>query len=266
VPTGEPLASPTFARVARGAFLLGFALGGFFDGILLHQLLQWHHLLSTVGGRFATLRAQVAADGAFHLLMYALAIAGLWILVRARRDLVAPAANQRLLAAALVGFGTWHVLDGVLSHWILGVHRIRMDVPNPLVWDLLWFFAFGVAVIAAGRWLRRRATRVVASERGDRAAAALVLAALAAGPVAALPPPGASPAPALVVFRASATPDAIADAIAAAGGAIVSFDVHAGLWVVDAPPGANLDALYRGGALLVSRSPLAIGCFAWSRA
>lgn len=28
--------------------VLGFALGGFFDGILLHQILQWHHLLSLV--------------------------------------------------------------------------------------------------------------------------------------------------------------------------------------------------------------------------
>lgn len=27
-------------------YMLGFGLGGFFDGILLHQLLQWHHLLS----------------------------------------------------------------------------------------------------------------------------------------------------------------------------------------------------------------------------
>lgn len=28
--------------------LLGLSLGGFFDGILLHQILQWHHLLSLV--------------------------------------------------------------------------------------------------------------------------------------------------------------------------------------------------------------------------
>jgi uncharacterized membrane protein len=29
--------------------MLGFAFGGFFDGILLHQVLQWHHLLSGIG-------------------------------------------------------------------------------------------------------------------------------------------------------------------------------------------------------------------------
>jgi uncharacterized membrane protein len=26
--------------------LLGIGLGGFFDGIVLHQILQWHHMLS----------------------------------------------------------------------------------------------------------------------------------------------------------------------------------------------------------------------------
>ena len=29
--------------------LLGLGLGGFVDGILLHQILQWHHMLSSAG-------------------------------------------------------------------------------------------------------------------------------------------------------------------------------------------------------------------------
>jgi uncharacterized membrane protein len=42
-------AQPALARrIAWGGFWLGFALGGFFDGIILHQILQWHHLLSGV--------------------------------------------------------------------------------------------------------------------------------------------------------------------------------------------------------------------------
>jgi uncharacterized membrane protein len=34
--------------VAAG-LLFGLGLGGFFDGILLHQVLQWHHMLSSAG-------------------------------------------------------------------------------------------------------------------------------------------------------------------------------------------------------------------------
>jgi uncharacterized membrane protein len=29
------------------ALLLGLGLGGLFDGVVLHQLLQWHHMLSS---------------------------------------------------------------------------------------------------------------------------------------------------------------------------------------------------------------------------
>jgi uncharacterized membrane protein len=132
-------------------YLLGFGLGGFFDGILLHQILQWHHLLSALGGSvFADIRVQILADGLFHLLMYVVAIAGLWLLWRSRREFGGQGASRLLFANVLIGFGVWHVVDGILSHWILGLHRIRMDVDNPLFWDLLWFFVFGIAFIVAG--------------------------------------------------------------------------------------------------------------------
>ena len=34
--------------VSAGIFF-GLGLGGFFDGIVLHQLLQWHHLVTAAG-------------------------------------------------------------------------------------------------------------------------------------------------------------------------------------------------------------------------
>lgn len=146
------------SRLGWAGFALGFALGGFFDGILLHQILQWHHLLSAVEGpAFRDLRVQVLADGAFHAVMYVIAGIGLWLAWRGRRGLGAPGADRMMLAQALIGFGTWHVVDGILSHWILGIHRIRMDVENPLVWDLLWFVVFGIAFVIAGWLVRRRA-------------------------------------------------------------------------------------------------------------
>ncbi len=68
----------------RYGSLLGLALGGFFDGILLHQILQWHHLLSLVPG-IDDMRLQILWDGYFHLLMYVLAAVALWGLWRAHR-------------------------------------------------------------------------------------------------------------------------------------------------------------------------------------
>ena len=49
-PDLDQTAGPRPAQAVRrpATLALGFALGGFFDGIVLHQVLQWHHLLSAV--------------------------------------------------------------------------------------------------------------------------------------------------------------------------------------------------------------------------
>ena len=87
--------------------LLGVGLGGFVDGIVLHQLLQWHHVASnhedfpvnTVAG----LEANVFWDGLFHALMYVLGALGRWGLWRAeRRGGTLP--GRRLATGLLLGF------------------------------------------------------------------------------------------------------------------------------------------------------------------
>ena len=97
--------------------LLGMALGGFFDGIVLHQILQWHHLLSAVDFQpWLDLRMQLVIDNRFHALMYVVLAAALMLLVKARHDLALGRANSYLLASMLVGFGGWNVLDGIVFH------------------------------------------------------------------------------------------------------------------------------------------------------
>lgn len=249
-------------RFIWGAALLGFALGGFFDGILLHQILQWHHLLLGLEGeRFRDLRVQMLADGLFHLLMYVIALAGLWMLWTARRYSGA-ASGRHLLATALMGFGAWHLIDGIVSHWLLGLHRIKMDSPNPLFWDLLWFVVFGVAVVAAGLLLRRRQG---ASSAHRRFAVSITLAitALAAGYVAALPP--ADLKSYLVVMRPGADANDLLDGLTTAGGGFIWASRSGRLWLVQTKEPGDGRKLYAHGALLVTASPAALGCLAWTR-
>lgn len=246
-------------------WLLGFALGGFFDGILLHQILQWHHLLSNVDAA-RDLRTQILADGLFHALMYLIAVAGLSLLWRRRAALPAHRAGLALWGHAAIGFGAWHMVDGVASHWLLGIHRIRVDSPTPLAWDLLWFFAFGLVPVLLGLWMQRRADRDDRGTGPGRAAAtSLAVAACIAGPVAALP--AASPADqAMVLFRPGTPPGSAFDALSRAGARVLWVDASGGLWAVAMPPGHGTSHLYREGALWVSRSPLALGCFSWTKA
>lgn len=256
------------SRVATGGCLLGIALGGFFDGILLHQILQWHHLFSAVApsGTLLDLRFQILADGVFHLLHYVVALAGLAFLWSGRKTLQA-AGGRRLAGWALVGFGGWHAFDAVVSHWLLQIHRIRMDVDNPLFWDLAWLFPFGILPLVAGVWLlRSRPGDTSGGAPGGRfTAASLAFAALVAGPVAAVPPAGALDNDmTLAVFRPGASFSDVVAAADAVDGRLVWTDENRGVWLIAPGPGANVSRLYRHGAWLVSRGPVAVGCLSWT--
>ena len=239
--------------------VLGFALGGFFDGILLHQILQWHHLLSLVPG-VDTLRSQVLWDGYFHALMYLVAIAGLWGLWR-NGSHGEEHKRSDLLGAVLVGFGLWHIVDAVLSHWLLGIHRIKLDSPNPLAWDLIWLAAFGVLPLVAGwRLLRRRQQK--ASTAGNAYRSLLVAGLVATGMAAASLTPPPEQEFTTVVFAPGTRPATVMNAIVASESRLVWADPAMSVIVVDSPAKWEW---YRRGALLVSGAALPSGCFNWSK-
>ena len=62
--------SPSNDGVRLPSLLIGIGMGGFVDGIVLHQVLQWHHMLTDTGEHPATtvpgLEANTFADGLFH--------------------------------------------------------------------------------------------------------------------------------------------------------------------------------------------------------
>lgn len=240
--------------------LLGLALGGFFDGILLHQILQWHHLLSLVPG-IDDMRLQILWDGYFHVLMYVLAAIGLFGLWRAHRR-GGSVSGARLAGVMLAGFGSWHVIDSVLSHWVLGIHRIKLDSPNPMLWDLIWFVVFGLAPMAVGWAMMKRGG---GPGRGRSVAAMLALTALTAGTGAwSMRPPPDQPMTA-VVFRPGVEERQVRAAIEEMDAELIWADQAMGVVILDVAP-ENRWAFYRRGAMLVSGSGVPAGCFSWSTA
>jgi uncharacterized membrane protein len=264
----EASAAGPSRSLVRAGFVLGFAFGGFFDGILLHQVLQWHHLLSLVEAEAVRdLRVQILADGLFHVLMYAIAAIGLWMLWRGRRGFDTPGHDMRVLAAAALGFSVWQFVDVVLFHWILQIHRIRVGVPNPLAYDIGWLVVFGLPSLALAWWLARRAGTPGAgsgpSRRGPAVAALLAGFMVLSGAIAAMPPPAT--ATAIVLFRSGTGAPAAFAAVAAADGRVVWSDASGEMLAVDLGTSGSAFALYRAGALLVSTTTPVAGCLAWSR-
>lgn len=237
------------------AFILGVGLSGFFDGILLHQILQWHHLLSLVPGEaFRDIGTQILADGLFHVLMYAISGCGLWLLWRRRSALHDPGTSWSLIAGAgLLGFGAWNVLDVGLFHWILGIHRIRVDVPDPLAYDLAWLAGLGAGPLAIGWVLVRR------PGSGGGATTAAALGAIAGLAALAAATPSADGETALVLLRPGASVPVINAAIAA-DARLIWADPKGRMIVMSGSPVDRDGALYRTGALYVTRSPILAGC------
>ncbi len=141
--------------------LLGVGLGGFFDGIFLHQLLQWHHMFSskitvdTVQG----LQMNTLGDGVFHTVTWISVLVGLYILysrvTESRRKVWG---SSVLWAWILSGWGYFNVVEGILDHQILGLHHVRSG-PNQLAWDMS-FLALGVILLVIGRLIRSKAKPV----------------------------------------------------------------------------------------------------------
>ena len=240
--------------------IIGFALSGFFDGILLHQVLQWHHLFSLVPGEaWRDIRNQILMDGLFHILMYFVAAYGLFRLWRARHALRRPGAGRSVAGGALLGFGVWNVVDVIGFHWMIGIHRIRVGVPDPLLYDLGWLAAFAVPPLLVGWWMLMKP----GGPAGRFPAALLALLTPTAAALAALPAPDGRTAVALFVPGSSAS--AMLDTAARADARLLWVDPTTGLaaFISDRPLAAR--RLYGRGVIVASRSTALAGCLAWAR-
>jgi uncharacterized membrane protein len=155
--------TPTFRPFPLTAgVLLGLGLGGFFDGIVLHQLLQWHHLVTSAGyppDSVENLKVNTFWDGVFHAGTYLLTVAGLVMLWRAARAPHRAWPGRLLPGSVLLGFGLFNLVEGTINHQILGLHHVNETVPRAqwLLWDL-GFLAWG-AVMLIGGWLLVRSGR-----------------------------------------------------------------------------------------------------------
>jgi uncharacterized membrane protein len=148
--------------------LLGMGLGGFFDGIVLHQLLQWHHIATSAGyppDSVDNLEFNTFLDGLFHALTWVFTVAGLFILWRQARHAHVDWNAKYLCGTFLMGFGLFNLVEGIVDHQILGLHHVNETAPPEqwIYWDI-GFLAWGAAMLIGG-WLMLKAARRATAAR-----------------------------------------------------------------------------------------------------
>jgi uncharacterized membrane protein len=142
--------------------LFGLGLGGFFDGIILHQVLQWHHMLTSAGyppDSVHNLEVNTRWDGLFHSTTYIFVLLGLVQLWRAAHRTHVRWSGKLLLGTILMGFGLFNLVEGVIDHQMLGIHHVNETVPRDqwIYWDI-GFLVWGAAMLVGG-WLLVRTGR-----------------------------------------------------------------------------------------------------------
>lgn len=129
---------------------LGIGMGGFVDGILFHQILQIHNMLSAVRPPITLVNVEINMfwDGVFHAFAWVMTAVGIALLWRATQRAHRPSSTRTLGGSLLLGWGLFNLVEGVIDHEVLGIHHV-VEGPNHLVYDLA-FLGSGALLTALG--------------------------------------------------------------------------------------------------------------------
>ena len=136
--------------------LLGLGQAGFFDGIVFHQLLQWHHMFTNVesSNTVSGLELNTLGDGLFHLVDWLFTLSGLVVLWLAIKRNDVELSTRVFIGAFCIGAGMFNVTEGILSHHVLQIHHVKPGA-HQLAWDLGFIGAGIVSAIIGGIILNR---------------------------------------------------------------------------------------------------------------
>lgn len=134
--------------LTAAATVIGMGVGGFIDGIVLHQILQWHEMLSNriPPTTYVTKSVNMFWDGIFHAFTLIVTMVGvvlLWNLLK-RKDI--DRSGNLLTGGLLLGWGIFNLLEGIADHQLLKLHNVREVTDSKEFWNY-GFLGFSVLLI-----------------------------------------------------------------------------------------------------------------------
>ena len=156
----RPLLTPV--PLLTTSMILGIGIGGFIDGIVLHQILQWHEMLSAriPPTNYVNKSVNMFWDGIFHAFTLIVTFTGivlLWKLLH-RKDI--NRSGYLLSGGLLSGWGIFNLVEGIIDHQLLKLHNVREISANPEAWNF-GFLGFSVLLLLLGYLLIKSGNKQV---------------------------------------------------------------------------------------------------------
>jgi uncharacterized membrane protein len=144
------------APVLTSGMILGIGLGGFIDGIFLHQILQWHEMLSneidtsTITGK----SVNMFWDGLFHIICLVAVCIGIHFLWKALLKVTACHSAKLVWSGLLSGWAIFNIIEGLVDHHLFKIHNVRETLGKQDLYNLS-FIIYSILLLFLG-WLLYR--------------------------------------------------------------------------------------------------------------
>lgn len=143
--------------LTTASIVLGIGIGGFIDGIFLHQILQWHEMLSNKipATEYIGKSINMFWDGIFHffcLMVISTGVVLLWKLLKTKNINVS---KYLLMGGLLQGWGLFNLVEGIIDHHILKLHNVIELSPNHDMGNYI-FIGSSIVFIFLGSWMVKK--------------------------------------------------------------------------------------------------------------
>ncbi len=108
------------------SMIIGVGLGGFIDGIILHQILQIHEMLSNkvAATNYIGKSVNMFWDGIFHFFCLIVVLIGIISMWRLYFKKNIDCSGKLLSGGLLLGWGLFNIVEGITNHHILKLHNV----------------------------------------------------------------------------------------------------------------------------------------------
>jgi uncharacterized membrane protein len=140
--------------LTTASMVLGIGMGGFIDGIVLHQILQWHEMLSNKipTNEYVGKSINMFWDGIFHFFCLIVVLVGIILMWKLlfRKDI--NHSGRLLTGGLLLGWGLFNIIEGLIDHHLLKLHNVVELSPNHDTGNYI-FLGISILMIFLGYWL-----------------------------------------------------------------------------------------------------------------